>query len=169
MPVVQAIGIGPAAAAVPSPDCVTYCTKWNVDANTVDDVTGVWTNNWTNLGSANARGNCLVCPPDALNNVPTSLIDDFEVRGDPEAGFTVTFPSTCSLSPPGDPTPDEFYGMGSAAAKCGGGISLDACAFLTPDDVESVVGDPTRSELFFPVCPSGRSISHLEVLIRCCE
>ena len=166
-PVVQMVAIQPALAQPTSPDCVTYCLKWEVDQNTVDPVSGVWTNNWTGLGSAASMGNCLVCPPDATNDAPPGVVAGLTVTGDPETGFTVTFPNTCDLPIPGDPTPDEFYGQGAAASKCGAGPG--SCAFLDAGDVQTDPADPNRRLLDFPVCPNGRGISHLELILRCCE
>lgn len=166
VPVVQAVGMRPAYAQTTSAawtNCVAYCIKWETDVN---DVVGVasgcgfgadtWSNNWTSLGGGS--GNRLTCPEGAADALPPkALLDQIQVIGDPNEGFCVQLPSTCRLYGQ-DPSPDEFSPHG-AAAKCG----RDGETLV--DGTGSDFGDLVE----IAVCGNGKSISHIELIIQCCD
>jgi hypothetical protein len=90
VPVVQAVGMRPAYAQAPSPQCTTYCVRWNQG-------------NWLGIPGAN---NVLDCPAGAVNDLPP-CIDDFTVEGTKETGYTVTYPDSCKFEF-GDPSVDDI-------------------------------------------------------------
>jgi hypothetical protein len=153
IPVVQAVGLRPAYAQVPSPawiNCAAYCIKWVVNQNYIDGVT--WGTKWTPLGSS---GNpVLTCPEGALNQVPpeaAQIVVTFD-----GSDFVLDLPDNCRLYGQ-DPSPDEFSPYG-AAAKCNGGPDNRV------DGSESQFGDTVH----IPACDPSDTL-HLELILQCCE
>lgn len=163
-PALQLVRMSSARAAETSgSSCVTYCIKWDV-ANQA----------WESLGDGAQA--CLTCPPGALNDTPPdALLDLFTVSGDPEVSLTVRYPSSCSLVP-WDSSPDEFTHDATAAGKCGTNrgpsAGLSACSYVSDDDQEIDDMNAGSGEFFLlevPVCEIGRGISHIEMIIQCCD
>jgi hypothetical protein len=153
-PTLQLVRMSRAQAADASgSNCVIYCIKFDWD-----------TQQWEHLG--NGVQNCLTCPTDGINGLPPQeLLDLFTVSGDPEVSVTVRYPSTCSLLVL-DSTPDEMTGLTTGAAKCASGPF--SCSFVGPED-QTPDTDPDFQLLEIPVCANGRGISHIELIIQCCD
>ena len=173
-PVVQAVGMSAAMAAPPSPGCIRYAIKWEVDSNSptgeftfcdpAETPLEVWTNNWVGLGSG--TGNCLAAPEGSLDDdgSAATITAGFKVYGDATNGFWVAYSSSCSLA---DLT-DEAQ-TGSAASKCG----ATGCNILTKPDAGEMPDPcfPGLTRVFLGPCfPGGDpQISHVELIIDCCD
>ncbi len=143
-PVVQTFGMGRAFAAEPSGKCVVYCVKYEVDEG-----------RWVALGSAKAKGNCFICPDDAVNGLPAN-IGEATVSGTAETGLTVTLPPGCSVADSAESgTPDELTGRSAIAVKCGRNCEVQAV-------------DPGATSFTVSLCANGKGISHFEFLLKCC-
>ena len=159
-PALQLIRMSSARAAETSGSvCVTYCIKWDVS-----------TGAWEPLG-AGAQA-CLICPEDAMNALPpTELLQQITISGDPDVALTVKYPVSCSLLVI-DAT-DELSHLATAAAKCGTGPL--SCQYAGPDDQELENGGddtPDPGEFYLltiPRCDNTRAISHIELLLQCCD
>lgn len=167
-PALQVVRMSTAQAqATSGATCVTYCMK-------LDVATGVWQPlepPGTDIGVVNH--NCLVCPDDAVNGLPSDKQPEGFSFSPDAGGYIVTYPLTWSLLEL-DSTPDEFTGTATAAARCGPGNAAMSCSYVGPDN-ESEIEDPnvsgnTLRALYIPPCPSANNkpITQIELIIRHC-
>ncbi|MEX1005550.1 MAG: hypothetical protein WD156_09290 [Acidimicrobiia bacterium] len=162
-PALQLVRMSSARAAETSGStCVTYCIKWDVSNQA-----------WESLG--NGAQACLTCPPGALNDTPPdTLLNQFTVSGDPEVSLTVRYPSSCSLLVLD--ALDEITNNATAAGKCGTNrgpfAGLSACSYVSHENQEMDGLNAGTGEFFLleiPVCENGRGISHIEMIVQCCD
>jgi hypothetical protein len=111
------------------------------------------------------QGNCIRCDTASSVNSDAAaqqLADDMgiEVYGDPITGFYVSIPSDCSLADL------EEEGLDPAAVKVGGQGGGE-CSVLVDQ-----VPDPCRpgyTRIVLPNPDMAQDISHIELIIDCCE
>ena len=116
-------------------------------------------------------GNCITCDG-SLNDDSTiaghvqqlanTTEHGIQVYGDVNVGFYISYPPDCSLAVLAGGEP-------AAAAKCGGGIGPDSC---NTDYVTDEHDDPClegNKRIFIQRCVSNGAISHLELIIDCCD
>jgi hypothetical protein len=160
-PTLQLIRMSSARAAETSGSvCVTYCIKWDVTNSA-----------WEPLGKGAQA--CLLCPDGAMNALPpTEVLQQITISGDPDIAITVKYPVSCSLLV--IDAVDELSYLATAAAKCGTG-SL-SCRFAGPDEQQLEDKDdddtPDPGEFYLLTlekCANTREISHLELLLQCCD
>jgi hypothetical protein len=108
-------------------------------------------------------GNCLICDEQSVNDndAAATLGATIVVYGDRNIGFYVSYPDTCKLAPIDDE--DRL----AAAAKCGGpGGGECTTEQLTEETDECISGN---KRVFIPTCGSQYEISHLELILDCCD
>jgi hypothetical protein len=112
-----------------------------------------------------SRGNCIECDTSSSVNSDSAaqqVADNMgiEVYGDPITGFYISLPSDCGLA-----DLDE-EGLDSAAVKVGGQGGGDCSVVVSQEP------DPCRSGYTRIVLPNpdmAHDISHIELIIDCCE
>ncbi|MEX1005551.1 MAG: hypothetical protein WD156_09295 [Acidimicrobiia bacterium] len=122
-------------------------------------------------GNGGIPGNCITCDgsvnddaaiADHVQHLANTTEHGIQVYGDVNLGFYISYPPDCSLAVLAGGEP-------AAAAKCGGGIGPDSC---NTDNVTDEDDDPCfegNKRIFINPCASAGAISHLELIIDCCE
>ena len=108
-------------------------------------------------------GNCLVCDEQSVNDndAAATLGATIVVYGDRNIGFYVSYPDTCKLAPIGD------EGRLAAAAKCGGPGGGECTTDQLSEEADECI--PGNTRVFIPNCGSQFEISHLELILDCCD
>lgn len=116
-------------------------------------------------------GNCITCDgsvnddntiAEHVQHLANTTEHGIQVYGDINIGFYISYPPDCSLAVLAGDEP-------AAAAKCGGGIGPDSC---NTDNLSDEEDDPCfegNKRIFIAGCLSTGAISHLELIIDCCE
>jgi hypothetical protein len=107
-------------------------------------------------------GNCLECPPDAINDVPRGLDKQVAVYQLPTGGFLFTYPSAWNVT------------LSTGVAKCG---SEQSSQERTSPCGQEASGASSRASLCgdslsgFEVasCFNGHAISHVELILDICQ